>query len=184
MGEFVVGKAILGFLLFVTSVFMMLLILVQRGKGGGLTGALGGMGGQSAFGSKAGDTFTRITIVTAIIWITLCMLTIAIYNPPPRSEKTADGGPSTGATRDQDGGDSTGAGASDASQPDSDATATGPATTDDRTAPDEGANATGNDNQDATEPPTTGEGEPTSSAEEEGPTGAPGDSGESSSDNG
>jgi preprotein translocase subunit SecG len=30
------------------------------------------MGGQSAFGTKAGDTFTKITIVTAIIWIVLC----------------------------------------------------------------------------------------------------------------
>ena len=78
-----IGLVFLGILLFLTSVFMMLLILVQRGKGGGLTGALGGMGGQSAFGSKAGDVFTKITVITAIIWITLCMLTIAIYNPPP-----------------------------------------------------------------------------------------------------
>jgi preprotein translocase subunit SecG len=70
-------------LLFVTSLFLMLLVLVQRGKGGGLTGALGGMGGQSAFGSKAGDAFTKITVVTAVIWITLCMLTIAAFNPPP-----------------------------------------------------------------------------------------------------
>lgn len=50
---------------------MVLLILVQRGKGGGLTGALGGPGGQSAFGTKAGDLFTRITIVAAACWIFL-----------------------------------------------------------------------------------------------------------------
>ena len=37
------------FLLSLISVFLILLILVQRGRGGGLTGALGGMGGQSAF---------------------------------------------------------------------------------------------------------------------------------------
>lgn len=80
-----IGLTFLGILLFVSSVFMMLLILVQRGKGGGLTGALGGMGGQSAFGAKAGDVFTRITVVTAIIWITLCMITIAAFNPPPSS---------------------------------------------------------------------------------------------------
>ena len=77
------GLTFLGVLLFLTSTFMMMLILVQRGKGGGLTGALGGMGGQSAFGAKAGDVFTKITIVTAIIWITLCMITIAAFNPPP-----------------------------------------------------------------------------------------------------
>ena len=84
-----IGLTFLGILLFLTSVFMMLLILVQRGKGGGLTGALGGMGGQSAFGSKAGDVFTRITVITAIIWITLCMITIAAYNPPPRDSLNA-----------------------------------------------------------------------------------------------
>ncbi len=74
-----------GILLALVSVFLMLIILVQRGKGGGLTGALGGMGGQSAFGAKAGDAFTKITTVTSIIWITLCMLTIALFNPPPRN---------------------------------------------------------------------------------------------------
>jgi len=55
------------------SIFLILLILVQRGKGGGLVGAFGGMGGQSAFGAKAGDVFTRITIVTVIFWIAMCI---------------------------------------------------------------------------------------------------------------
>ena len=45
--------------------FLILLVLIQRGRGGGLAGAFGGMGGQSAFGTKAGDLFTRITIVVA-----------------------------------------------------------------------------------------------------------------------
>lgn len=50
---------------------MILLVLIQRGRGGGLAGAFGGMGGQSAFGTRAGDTFTRITIVLAVIWVLL-----------------------------------------------------------------------------------------------------------------
>ena len=70
------GLSFLGVLLLFGSLFMMLLILVQRGKGGGLTGALGGMGGASAFGTKAGDVFTKVTVITSIIWITLCMITI------------------------------------------------------------------------------------------------------------
>jgi preprotein translocase subunit SecG len=60
-------------LMFLTSFFLIVLILLQRGRGGGLAGALGGMGGQSAFGSKAGDVFTRITSVVAIVWILLCV---------------------------------------------------------------------------------------------------------------
>src|SRR5512145_2537117 len=61
-------------LLCVTAIFLIVLVLIQRGKGGGLAGALGGMGGQSAFGTKAGDTFTRITIGVASFWIVLCMV--------------------------------------------------------------------------------------------------------------
>src|SRR5262245_50925975 len=63
------------------SIFMVLVILVQRGRGGGLTGALGGMGGQSAFGTKAGDLFTRITIVVAALWVLLSMAALKILNP-------------------------------------------------------------------------------------------------------
>lgn len=58
------------------SIFLILVILVQRGRGGGLTGALGGMGGQSAFGTKAGDLFTKITIGVAIVWVVSTMLII------------------------------------------------------------------------------------------------------------
>jgi len=61
-----------GFTIFVLSSFLVLLVLVQRGRGGGLTGALGGPGGQSAFGTKAGDLFTRITVGVAAAWILLC----------------------------------------------------------------------------------------------------------------
>ena len=100
LAELNLGLLFMQVLLFVSSVFLMLLILVQRGKGGGLTGALGGMGGQSAFGSKAGDAFTKITVITAMIWITLCMVTIAGFNPPPRSRQAANNDATLSATID------------------------------------------------------------------------------------
>jgi preprotein translocase subunit SecG len=68
------AQELFGVLLAVIAVFLILLVLVQRGRGGGLAGALGGMGGSSAFGAKAGDVFTRITIVAAAIWILLCIM--------------------------------------------------------------------------------------------------------------
>jgi len=71
---------ILPILLFVTSVFLILLVLVQRGRGGGLAGAFGGMGGQSAFGTKAGDLFTRVTIIVATFWIVLCAFSVKMLN--------------------------------------------------------------------------------------------------------
>jgi preprotein translocase subunit SecG len=62
--------------MFVVALFLIVLILLQRGRGGGLAGALGGMGGQSAFGTKAGDMFTRITSGLALFWILLCVLAV------------------------------------------------------------------------------------------------------------
>jgi preprotein translocase subunit SecG len=73
------AQNILMLLMFLTGLFMILLVLVQRGKGGGLSGAFGGMGGQSAFGTKAGDLFTRITIGVATFWILLCMLSLYLF---------------------------------------------------------------------------------------------------------
>ena len=68
----------LGFMLVFTSLFLIALVLIQRGRGGGLAGAFGGMGGQSAFGTKAGDVFTKITVVVAACWILLCILAINV----------------------------------------------------------------------------------------------------------
>jgi len=67
---------ILNVLLLLASGFLILLVLIQRGKGGGLAGAFGGAGGSSAFGSRAGDVFTRVTIYTAAVWVFLIMFLI------------------------------------------------------------------------------------------------------------
>ena len=64
---------LLEILMFFLGFILIVLILLQRGKGGGLAGAFGGMGGQSAFGTKAGDTFMRVTIVAAAIWFLMCI---------------------------------------------------------------------------------------------------------------
>ena len=68
----------LGFTLVFTALFLIFLVLIQRGRGGGLAGAFGGMGGQSAFGTKAGDVFTKITVGVATFWILLCVLSINV----------------------------------------------------------------------------------------------------------
>jgi len=77
---FLFVRFLLGFMLVATSIFLILLVLIQRGRGGGLAGALGGMGGQSAFGTKAGDLFTKITIGVAAFWILLCILSINVLS--------------------------------------------------------------------------------------------------------
>ena len=86
----ILSQYFFGPIIFLLSLFMVLLILVQRGKGGGLTGALGGPGGQSAFGTKAGDLFTRITIVAAACWIFLLAFCVWWYTESGFSSALAD----------------------------------------------------------------------------------------------
>ena len=63
-------------MLMVTGLFLIFIILLQRGRGGGLAGAFGGAGGSSALGTKAGDIFTKITIGLAVFWVFLACLSI------------------------------------------------------------------------------------------------------------
>ena len=69
---------VLNVLIFGISVFLILLVLIQRGKGGGLIGALGGSGGSSPFGSRAGDQFTRVTIYVALVWLLVIMIQVRV----------------------------------------------------------------------------------------------------------
>jgi len=73
-------SALIYFLLLIMSVFLVCLVLIQRGKGGGLAGAFGGVGSSSAFGTKAGDVFTRVTMISAGIWIALNMVLVILSN--------------------------------------------------------------------------------------------------------
>ena len=76
---------ILNFVLILLGLFLILLVLIQRGKGGGLVGALSGVGGSSPFGSRAGDTFTRVTIYTACIWLLLTMWQVSVIQSNPNA---------------------------------------------------------------------------------------------------
>ena len=69
---------ILNVFVLIVGLFLILLVLIQRGKGGGLIGALGGAGGSSPFGSRAGDQFTRITIYVALVWLFLTMAQVRV----------------------------------------------------------------------------------------------------------
>jgi preprotein translocase subunit SecG len=74
----------LNVILLLLGIFLILLVLIQRGKGGGLVGALGGMGGSSPFGSRAGDQFTRITIYAALVWLVLIMIQVRVVDAAAR----------------------------------------------------------------------------------------------------
>ena len=66
------------------SIFLILIVLIQRGKGGGLVGAFGGMGGN-AFGTKTTDVFVKITVWTAVIWFVACFVSKYVVKIAPES---------------------------------------------------------------------------------------------------
>ena len=68
-------------ILFVLACFaMIIVILLQAGKGQGLAGAFGGGGGGTVFGGRGAATFlSKATTVLAIAYMVLCLLIGIIY---------------------------------------------------------------------------------------------------------
>jgi len=68
------GQWTLAALITLTCLLLMVVILLQKGRGGGLAGAFGGSGGSSAFGAKTGDVFTWITVIGAGVFVLLTVV--------------------------------------------------------------------------------------------------------------
>ena len=60
---------------------LILIILVQKGKGGGLSGAFGGGMASGILGSKTGDFLTWVTIVLVGVFLTLAVVMARYYRP-------------------------------------------------------------------------------------------------------
>src|SRR5688572_21949358 len=61
-------------LFIIISIFLILLVLIQKGRGGGLASAFGGGGGNTAFGSKTGDVLTWATSIVFGIFLVLAVI--------------------------------------------------------------------------------------------------------------
>jgi preprotein translocase subunit SecG len=75
------------------GVILSLLILIQRGRGGGLAGAFGGAGGSSAFGTKTADVFIKATAVLGGIFFVLAIVTALLMHGGPSTTITAPNTP-------------------------------------------------------------------------------------------
>lgn len=65
---------LLGILFVLVCLFMMLIILIQKPRGGGLSGAFGGAGSaQAAFGAKTGDVLTWFTVICFTAFLLLAI---------------------------------------------------------------------------------------------------------------
>ncbi len=77
------SQGVVTFLFVVTCILLILIILLQKGRGGGLAGAFGGTGGYSAFGAKTGDVFTWITVGLTGMFIIMSVLGNWAFVPSP-----------------------------------------------------------------------------------------------------
>jgi len=64
-------NGILIFSLVLITVSLIGLILIQRGKGGGLAGAFGGGGVEQAFGTRATTLAQKATVVLGVLYLSL-----------------------------------------------------------------------------------------------------------------
>ena len=64
------------------SVVVILVILIQKGRGGGLSAAFGGGMAGSLLGSKTGDFLTWVTIVLVAVFLLLAVALARFYRPP------------------------------------------------------------------------------------------------------
>jgi len=60
---------------------LILLILIQKGKGGGLGAAFGGGLASGILGSKTGDFLTWVTIAMVGVFLTLAVVMAKFYKP-------------------------------------------------------------------------------------------------------
>jgi len=82
------------FLVFVCFI-LMLVILLQKGRGGGFAGAFGGAGGSSAFGAKTGDVFTWITVIVAGAFVVLTVWSNFVFDESLKPALASDAAEST-----------------------------------------------------------------------------------------
>jgi len=93
-------------LFLICCVAVILIILIQKGRGGGLSTALAGGVASGILGSKTGDFLTWVTIVLMGVFLALAVLMVKFYKPevsdfganqPVRQEQPVEGGAGQGA---------------------------------------------------------------------------------------
>lgn len=65
----------------ICAVILILIILIQKGKGGGLGAAFGGGLASGILGSKTGDFLTWVTIAMVGVFLTLAVVMAKFYKP-------------------------------------------------------------------------------------------------------
>jgi preprotein translocase subunit SecG len=63
------------------ALLLVMIVLIQKAKGGGLSSAFGGMGASSLLGTKTGDVLTWVTISLAVVFLAMGAVLVKFYRP-------------------------------------------------------------------------------------------------------
>jgi len=77
---------VVGVLFVLCCVALILIVLIQKGRGGGLSAAFGGAMAGGILGSKTGDFLTWVTIVLVSVFLILAIVMAKFYRPAPVSD--------------------------------------------------------------------------------------------------
>ncbi len=81
---------LVAFLFALTCIALILIILVQKGKGGGLSSAFGGGMSGGVLGSKTGDFLTWVTISLVAVFLLLAVVMAKFYKPGGPADPDSD----------------------------------------------------------------------------------------------
>ncbi len=79
-------QGLLATLFVLVGLLMIGIILLQKNRGSGLSGAFGGVGGHSAFGTKTGDFLTWVTVGFTAALILLAIVSNYAFQPTSSAE--------------------------------------------------------------------------------------------------
>ena len=84
-------ETILSVIHVIACLFLILVVLLQQGKGGGLGAAFGSSATRQVFGGRgAGNLLTRLTAVTAAVFMTTSVVLAYIASSGDRSLRAAE----------------------------------------------------------------------------------------------
>jgi preprotein translocase subunit SecG len=69
----------------IVSIFLILVVLVQQGKGADLAGAFGGGGSQTAFGARGATTLLHKLTTGFFVLFVITSMTLSILQARPRA---------------------------------------------------------------------------------------------------
>ncbi len=81
IAEFGFGATLLTIAGVCVSLLLIALVLLQKNRGAGLSGAFGGVGGHSAFGTKTGDFLTWFTVALVVVFLLIFIVGTFVFQP-------------------------------------------------------------------------------------------------------